>query len=378
MGVQGKKKRAGVEESASSKPVLPSRVSPEVEAVERLLSLPKKSKTRNSKKRKFHDVSRPKSKAKCNSKPVPESKADLGPKKNNRKQQTSNRLSKIIARRLRAPPSTSPPVAYKQVHAAARCREGTNSGSSSSRSKYAEIKLDFPNRACFSNVFQDRGSDPLKMELLRGWYAAARSFSVSFKVELDKEILTVDELPLRTRKEYENLLKRCGSERKLVELHALAQTGPDVGEKFSGRSIEKFFTTNKPSAGQGVSYHLDVGDPENPFITDAPLSVSHGPDGEVGSRDKTKNNKHRVILVDVLYEYKMRMLHHNKTYFDCFGRGPLVEHVLEDGRTKLLLSICRMNFFLWATSFRVFDFLKNHAASRTTKSPISRTLRVEK
>jgi hypothetical protein len=136
---------------------------------------------------------------------------------------------------------------------------------------------------------------------------------------------------------YNEILRYCNTDKKLLSILDLIANGP-TSMKISGRIIDTLVT--RFSRYENVCYYLDVTDPVNSeIVTEASIEGRN------------------IILFDVSASYRKQMQIYSKMYFDCFSRGIRVKHTLGDGSIRTF-SICKVNFFIWASRFKVFDFLE--------------------
>lgn len=177
------------------------------------------------------------------------------------------------------------------------------------------------------------------IKIITSWYMRSKNLNVKTTVTYYKRVLTVDELPTRAKEIYEQIIHQCPTDEDILKVKKLIDEGPPVNKKVSGRTIDTLVT--RFPRYHNVCYYLDVTDPKNTFI------VKHS---EAPGR--------KIMLFDIGSSYRKKMHQYSKTYFDCFGRGDEVQHKLSNG-TTVNISICQFTFFIWASRFKVLEFLKD-------------------
>lgn len=157
-----------------------------------------------------------------------------------------------------------------------------------------------------------------------------------------KNILHTSELSARGKSVYDYILKECPTDDHILRMKDLIHNGVvKDSKKISGRTID-ILVTQLPRH-TNACYYLDITDSNNIFIVESDINT-------------LSDTNRKIILFDIGSSYKKKMQQYSKAYFDCFRRGDIVLHTLRNG-TKLELSLCQYNFFLWASQFKVFDFL---------------------
>jgi len=182
------------------------------------------------------------------------------------------------------------------------------------------------------------GSSVANLALVTSWYQHIKKIQCKSSVVYFKRVLTIDELSTRAREVYEHILTQCPTDASLRAIQLLINQGPPVDQKISGRTIDTLVTRYPRYAD--VCYYLDITDPTNTFIV---TKIS-------------SDSSRKFMLFDIGASYRKKMQQFSKTYFDCFGRGDEVSHIMTDGST-MTISICKFSFYIWAQRFRVFDFL---------------------
>jgi hypothetical protein len=171
----------------------------------------------------------------------------------------------------------------------------------------------------------------LPSSLVDNWFRVCDVAKPCLTTQYRKIALRVSELDVRAREVYTEILNNCPDDSSLLAIHRLITSGNVLsqGKKISGRTIDTLVT--RYPMFLNASYYLDISDPNAPVIVDAPLF-------NIGNA------------------YRQKMHQYSKTYFDCFGRGIEVEHMLSSGES-IRISLCQFTFFIWATRFGVFQFL---------------------
>jgi hypothetical protein len=178
-----------------------------------------------------------------------------------------------------------------------------------------------------------------KIDILRVWYIRSKNINAKINVTYHKRILSANALSIRARQIYQQIICSCPTDDSILAIKRLIDGGQSTTKKVSGRTIDTLVT--RFPRYHNVCYYLDVTDPNNTKIV--PYS---------DSLDRT------IILFDIGSSYRNKMHQYSKTYFDCFGRGDEVEHILSDGNI-INMSLCQFTFFIWASRFKVFEFLKD-------------------
>ena len=162
---------------------------------------------------------------------------------------------------------------------------------------------------------------------------AVEGLSVKLRLVNKKKQLAIDELSVRGKEVYKEILYQCTDDRVLhiMEISQQHQL------KWSGRTIDTLVTRFHLS--NNCSYYLDITDGYPCHLVD------------------THNIPDRmVILFDVGDAYMHKMNQYSKNYFDCFARGDEVLHPLKNGQV-IPISLCQFMFFYWADAFKVLEFL---------------------
>lgn len=173
--------------------------------------------------------------------------------------------------------------------------------------------------------------------ILHHWYTSVMKLHSKVIVNFHKRVLKKTELNIRAGEIYKEILYICDSDDELLRIKSLIDTGPKISKKISGRTIDTLVT--RFPRYSNVCYYLDVTDKKNTKIVDVPQP------------------NRKVILFDIGSSYRHKMHQYSKTFFDCFGRGDIVEHILGSG-TILHISLCQFTFFIWATQFKIFEFME--------------------
>jgi len=178
------------------------------------------------------------------------------------------------------------------------------------------------------------------MNVLHLIYEQVNTMKFKITMGFHKIILKPSELKGKGKEVYRMLLKRCPTDTSMLELKKIIDDGVVRNmKKISGRTIDTLVT--RYPRFRDVCYYLDVTDPKHTEIVKVP------------------NIPGRIIMLfDIGSSYRKKMQQLSKTYFDCFGRGEEVEHRLKNG-SKICISLCQCMFFIWATRFKVFDFLED-------------------
>jgi hypothetical protein len=147
--------------------------------------------------------------------------------------------------------------------------------------------------------------------------------------------IRVQDLNIREREIYKEIIQLCPDDRRLLTIHTLIQSHRS---RWSGRTLDALVT--RFHHHHATTYLLDITDGTPAKIVTRVESV-----GRV------------VVLFDIADSYKHKMYQYSKMYFDCFARGPEVLHQLNNGHV-IQISLCQFMFFIWADVFKVFDFLE--------------------
>lgn len=154
-----------------------------------------------------------------------------------------------------------------------------------------------------------------------------------------KKVYDKNELSTKAKFVYEHILKKCPTDNDILKIYNLIQNGVTYdSKKISGRTIDTLVT--QVPKYSNACYYLDVTNPNDIFIVE---SLDH-------------KKKKKIILFDIGSSYRKKMQQYSKAYFDCFKRGELVSHKLENGE-YINISLCQYNFFIWASHFKVFEYL---------------------
>ena len=182
----------------------------------------------------------------------------------------------------------------------------------------------------------------LPSSILDNWFYVCRLAKPCHSTHNRKIALRIHELNVRAREIYTEIMNACPDDESLLAIHHLITSGNVLtqGKRISGRTIDTLVT--RYPVLSNASYYLDISDPARPVIVDEPASA-------IVSRE-------HVIAFNIGSAYRQKMHQYSKTYFDCFGRGVEVEHVLSSGES-ICVSLCQFTFFIWATRFGVFQFL---------------------
>ena len=174
------------------------------------------------------------------------------------------------------------------------------------------------------------------------WYTRSKLLYSSISITYHKRLLQVDELSLKATQTYRHIINNCPTDESLLAIKRLIDDGPNKAlKKISGRTIDTLVT--RFPRYHNVCYYLDVTDKDNAVIV--PYSMIR----------KHKNKE--FILFDIGSSYRKKMHQFSKAYFDCFGRGDEVSHISESG-VVINISLCQYTFFIWASRFKVFEFLQ--------------------
>lgn len=186
-------------------------------------------------------------------------------------------------------------------------------------------------------VVSDGGAPNLAIVL--AWYGRFVQLRGKTTVEYFKRVLRPRDLAPKALGVYQYILRQCPTDREMLAVQTLIDDGPFAGhQKISGRTVDTLMTQFPKY--HNVCYYLDVTDKDNSHIVT---------DNSLPGRT--------IILFDIGASYRAKMHQFSKTYFDCFGRGDVVEHTLACTRT-INISLCQFMFYRWAHQFQVFHFLK--------------------
>ena len=174
------------------------------------------------------------------------------------------------------------------------------------------------------------------------WYTQIVAMDIRKTITWMKNVVEVADLSEKARCVYSNIIQFCPTDEDVLFIRDLIIHGPEIRQKPSGRTVD-VLVTRFPDY-YDVSYYLDITDPNNTFIVDEPYK--HGRD---------------IILFDIGSSYRQKMHQYSKTYFDCFGRGEVVNHILHSGES-VAIQLCQFTFFVWAHRFKVFEFLDRRIA----------------
>jgi len=186
-------------------------------------------------------------------------------------------------------------------------------------------------------------SDLNNLTLLSAWYVRNKKMKGKISVIYHKRVLLVENLSLRAHQIYSQILLSCPSDSDILAIKQLIDDGPSLNKKVSGRTIDTLVT--RFPKYHNVFYYLDVSDKKDTKIV--PYSEADG---------------RQIILFDIGSSYRSKMHQYSKTYFDCFGRGDEVKHILSTGEA-VHISLCQFTFYIWASRFRVFEFLQDEFES---------------
>jgi hypothetical protein len=156
----------------------------------------------------------------------------------------------------------------------------------------------------------------------------------SFVVRKLKKIYYYDELNDRDKHYYTDLIKNLKTDDKFLELKNKIDS-----LEISGRQIEE--TLIKYPKHFDPVYYLDyTHDKENPSY----------------SLEKTETNE----LFNFERSYRSLSTMFEKKYFDPFGRGIEIYHVLKTkNNQKVHFSLCRFYFYKWAFKHKFTNFVKD-------------------
>lgn len=172
------------------------------------------------------------------------------------------------------------------------------------------------------------------------WSMLMQRMKLKISVFFHKKVRSKDMLSIRAKEIYKEILLACDTDEKLLRIKRLVDGGPVLAKKISGRTIDTLVT--RFPRYNNVCYYIDVTERSNTKIIDYP-NTSPG---------------QKIILFDIGSSYRQKMHQYSKTYFDCFGRGDEVEHILNSGES-VNISLCQFTFFIWADQFKVFEFLES-------------------
>jgi hypothetical protein len=196
--------------------------------------------------------------------------------------------------------------------------------------------------AYISDIIHDENQKALTgttCRIIIAWYMRSKNLQAKSTVTYLKKVLDVSELSTRAREIYGQILIQCPTDEDILKVKHLIDEGPPVDRKVSGRTIDTLVT--RFPKFHNSCYYLDVTDPKNSKIVTQPDYPGR-----------------TTMLFDIGSSYRKKMTQYSKTYFDCFGRGDEVEHKLQNGEV-INISICQFTFFIWASRFQVFEFLKD-------------------
>lgn len=155
-----------------------------------------------------------------------------------------------------------------------------------------------------------------------------------------KSCISHSALPIKAKSVYKMIMAICETDKQVLRVNDMIKNGPIKNVKISGRIIDTLVTRSHKFID--TCYYIDVTDRWAPFIVDDVVDI-------------TRDDRN-IILFDVCSSYRQKMLQFSKGYFDCFGRGYVVSHILKSGKT-VPINLCQFNFFLWAKQYCVFEFL---------------------
>jgi hypothetical protein len=176
--------------------------------------------------------------------------------------------------------------------------------------------------------------------VLAAWLHTSKQFEAKAFAVYEKNVVLASDLKGKRLQVYKDICRQCPNDEDMLLIENLISDGPLFHKKTSGRTIDTLVTRFPKYTD--VSYYLDVTDTKKTYIVDYPSA-----DGRT------------IILFDISSSYRSRMHQYTKTYFDCFGRGDVIEHTLQSGK-KLRISLCQFTFFIWAHKFKVFEYLKKN------------------
>lgn len=182
-------------------------------------------------------------------------------------------------------------------------------------------------------------STGVTLDIITSWYIRSMNLNGKNTVNYFKRLLTKSDLSTRAREIYEHILLQCPTDESMLAVKKMIDEGPSLSKKVSGRTIDTLVT--RFPRYYNVCYYIDVTDINNTMIV-----------------ENVDNPDRKIMLFDVGSSYRKKMHQYSKTYFDCFGRGDEVEHILNNGEV-INITICQFTFFIWASRFKVFEFLKN-------------------
>ena len=175
---------------------------------------------------------------------------------------------------------------------------------------------------------------------------------VSVNLVFVRSVLEPKALKRDAKRAYDYILKACPTDEDVLRIKSLIDRA-----EFSGRVIDTFVT-------QYVEAH----------------NVCYFVDGS-GRIVNGRTLGQRASRINVFESYRNHMSRFSKPFFDCFGRGDNVAHTLRSGE-KVVLSLCKFPFYIWADRFAVFDYLRlvlpNLVAMRTRMKSQTKKTKKEK
>ena len=189
------------------------------------------------------------------------------------------------------------------------------------------------------NILRSDENKQFSKQVLYEWMRVSMLSPDIITAVTRKKVITVADMTEDDRVVYKHILSKCDTDTSILRIKHLIDEGPTShGKRVSGRTIDTLVTRFQKF--RNVQYYIDVRDPNHRHICDEVPSDMNG-----------------IILFDISHSYDQKMIRCTKAYFDCFGRGCEIEHVLHSGEI-IIMSLCKFNFFIWADEFCVFDYME--------------------
>lgn len=179
------------------------------------------------------------------------------------------------------------------------------------------------------------------LSVLADHFNILSTLNVSCNIIYVKKKIVYQDLKPREQAIYQEILRECNSDKKLLHIYSIINNGPYSDTKLSGRTIDTFVT--KYTRYYDTSYNLKR-------CKDGTYSLQ-----ESQSEEKDQD----VIHFNVSLSYKRKVRQFSKAYFDCFARGCEVKHTLQNGQV-IHITLCQFSFYIWADKFCIFEYLYKH------------------
>ena len=181
---------------------------------------------------------------------------------------------------------------------------------------------------------------PLCYNLLANVYHQTRHRQTKTVPTYQKLVQKPKDICTKSQAIYAYIVRECPTDEAIMFIKNFIEEGcMTMSKKISGRTIDTLVT--RFPKYHNVCYYIDATDPDHTFIVAD--DVKHDP-------------ARNIILFNIGASYRKKMQQYSKTFFDCFARGKEVAHQLQSGKT-INISLCQFMFFIWATKFKVFEFL---------------------